>query len=125
MFEFVAERHWFDNTYRVLTEVSIADTSCQEKEQITRPDRIMIKGKEAVVVDYKFVKSFDNIENYHEQLSEYGRRLTEMGFDNVKTYIWAVKTHFEQPNENQTEMKALLGEIEQRVVEVGHQVNKI
>lgn len=125
MFEFVAERHWFDNTYRVLTEVSIADTSCQEKEQIKRPDRIMIKGKEAVVVDYKFVKSFDNIENYHEQLSEYGRRLTEMGFDNVKTYIWAVKTHFEQPNENQTEMKALLGEIEQRVVEVGHQVNKI
>ncbi len=125
MFEFAAERHWFDNTYRVLTESSIADTSCQEKEQIKRPDRIMIKDKEAVVVDYKFVKSFDNIENYREQLSEYGRRLTEMGFERVKTYIWAVETHIEQPNENQTETKARFGTIKQRVVEVGLKVNNI
>lgn len=99
----------------------------------------MIKDKEAVVVDYKFVKSFDNIENYREQLSEYGRRLTEMGFERVKTYIWAVETHIEQPNENQTETKwrfdkikgedsrakARFGKIKQRVVEVGLKVNKI
>ena len=47
----------------------------------------MINGKEAIVVDYKFAKESDE---YPEQVRRYMRLLTQMGYENVRGYLWYV-----------------------------------
>ena len=47
----------------------------------------MIKGDEAVVVDYKFGREK---ESYEEQVKEYMELLEEMGYRNVTGYLWYV-----------------------------------
>lgn len=52
-----------------------------------RPDRVMIKGDMAVVVDYKFG---DENRAYARQIAAYMKELREMGYSVVKGYIWYV-----------------------------------
>ena len=54
-----------------------------------RPDRVMTRGKEAVVVDYKFGE--ENIA-YNKQIANYMQQLQEMGYTSTKGYIWYVQT---------------------------------
>lgn len=88
----VKEKHWFDGTFRVMNERSIADSSAAEGETVKRPDRVMIRDNKAIVVDYKFIKSADSLSRYHDQIKEYGRRLRTMGFGEVELYLWAVES---------------------------------
>ncbi len=53
-----------------------------------RPDRVMIKGDTAVVVDYKFGKT--RREEYKKQLAEYGELLKKMGY-RPRAHIWYVE----------------------------------
>ncbi len=54
-----------------------------------RPDRIMIGGNVVLVVDYKFgeIKS----ESHNEQVKGYIRNLKQMGYTDVKGYLWYVE----------------------------------
>ncbi len=75
---------WFDGSWeRLHRERNIIRPNATSK----RPDRVMTRGKEAVVVDYKFGEE-SNI--YHRQITEYMEILREMGYTTVKGYIWYV-----------------------------------
>ncbi len=53
---------------------------------LRRPDRVMIKGRNATVVDYKFGDKRQA--SYKAQLRRYMSLLREMGYSDVKGYIW-------------------------------------
>lgn len=53
-----------------------------------RPDRVMIKGKRVVVVDYKFGKPN---QEHQKQISEYCQLLEQMGYQDISGYLWYVR----------------------------------
>ena len=71
---------WFTNEYHILTEQEIITTSPQKY----RPDRIMIKDKQAIVIDYKF--GHQQSPTYIEQIRDYILLLRELGYT-TKGYI--------------------------------------
>ena len=76
---------WFDHNWdSVLTECEIITS----KGEIKRPDRVMIDGDRAVVVDYKFGKKSSD---HRRQIVEYQELITEMGYSNIEGYIWYVR----------------------------------
>ena len=75
---------WFDGSWEKLhNERNII----RPKGSTKRPDRVMTRGKEAVVVDYKFgeERAFHN-----RQIEEYMNELRDMGYSSVRGYIWYV-----------------------------------
>ena len=59
------------------------------KGKTLRPDRVMISGDRAVVVDYKFAAEPN--EDYHRQVKDYISALQEMGcYTTLEGYIWYV-----------------------------------
>ena len=71
-----------------MNECSILTPNGEEK----RPDRVIIKDGEAVVIDYKFgaysPEDTDLYRRYKKQVSRYKELLTSMGYTNVKGYLW-------------------------------------
>lgn len=65
--------HWFSDEYEVMNEQEIV-----YNKQVLRPDRIMIKGSTAIVVDYKFGQH--QSDNYLEQVRNYQRAIASMGY---------------------------------------------
>ena len=55
--------------------------------QIRRPDRVMIKGEEVIVVDFKFGKKSPE---YAAQVRNYMQLLKQMGYRQLKGYLWYV-----------------------------------
>ena len=55
-----------------------------------RPDRVMIKGSRAVVVDYKF--GGKGAKAYRRQVEGYMKLLREMGYGQVEGYLWYVRS---------------------------------
>jgi ATP-dependent exoDNAse (exonuclease V) beta subunit len=51
-----------------------------------RPDRVMIKGDRAVVVDYKF--GGEKRDSYHRQMRLYMDLMRKMGYSMVEGYVW-------------------------------------
>lgn len=69
------------------------DVKCESaiifKENIRIPDRVMIKGTRAVIVDYKFGDK--QLPIYKKQLLEYVELLESMGqFSQVEAYVWYI-----------------------------------
>ena len=62
------------------------DIICSHKTGTRRPDRVMISGERAVVVDYKFGE--DKLSSHRKQISGYMKLLTEMGYKRVEGYVW-------------------------------------
>ena len=54
-----------------------------------RPDRVMIKGRKAVVVDYKFGE--EELEKYATQLRDYMSLLSRIGYTSIEGYVWYVR----------------------------------
>ncbi|MBQ1952360.1 MAG: Dna2/Cas4 domain-containing protein [Alistipes sp.] len=78
---------WFDGSWsEIRTEDAILSKG---KKHLHRPDRVMIRGTEAVVVDYKFGEL--NAMRYRQQLDRYAQLLREMGYTKVSGYLWYVK----------------------------------
>ena len=79
-------KEWFDGNYKLLNETSILfrDNGTTQKRI---PDRVMINGNKAIVVDFKFGKEY---EGYMHQVQEYISLLRQMGFTHVEGYIWYV-----------------------------------
>lgn len=78
----VAPRHWFDGTYEFRNEIEIILPG----GEFRRPDRVMVSGDKAIVVDYKFghLKS----RRYISQVQDYKNYLLQMGYSKVEGYIW-------------------------------------
>ena len=77
-------KEWFNGSYRLYNECTILSA---DNDTNRRPDRVMIKGNEAVVVDYKFGRQNDE---HDKQVRRYMELLTKMGYENVKGYLWYV-----------------------------------
>ena len=86
--ESVAGYGWFNSGWTVINECTILTKWGEER----RPDRVITKGDEAVVIDYKFGTAHKENpqlgEKYKKQVSRYVELLTRMGYKNVKGYLW-------------------------------------
>ena len=78
---------WYDGTWTLHNECSIIYTDEEGNMQIRRPDRVMEKDGEVIVVDFKFGKKKDS---YTAQVQEYMQLLHQMGYSRIKGYIWYV-----------------------------------
>lgn len=72
---------WFDEKYTVKAENSIIVPG----GEIYRPDRILIDGNQAQIVDYKFGEGEES--KYRTQLRKYKKYLGEAGYK-TEAYIW-------------------------------------
>ena len=85
-----AEKHptiseWFSDVWD--------DVKCEaeiiSRNEIRRPDRVMIAGRRAVIVDYKFGEQ--RSASYKRQMSEYIELLQNMGcYDTIEGYVWYI-----------------------------------
>ncbi|MDX9772906.1 MAG: UvrD-helicase domain-containing protein [Bacteroidales bacterium] len=77
-------REWFDGSCEVMTEATIILPSGAAR----RPDRVMIKDNNVVVVDYKFGEPSPR---HRQQAASYRQLLGEMGYKSVKSWLWYVE----------------------------------
>ena len=77
-------KDWFNGKYKLYNECTILTSNGQAAR---RPDRVMIDGDNAVVVDYKFGHENDA---YSDQVKLYVDLLQQMGYSNVEGYLWYV-----------------------------------
>ncbi len=76
---------WFDGTYKAYNEKEILCNG-----QTKRIDRIMFGKDEVIIVDYKFSEDTEYEKKYRKQLNEYKKVVSEMGYKNIKTYLWFI-----------------------------------
>jgi hypothetical protein len=75
---------WFDGSWeRLYRERNII----RPKDSTKRPDRVLTRGKEAVIIDYKFGRQK---EEHQQKMEEYINDIRAMGFTSVKGYLWYV-----------------------------------
>ena len=55
--------------------------------QTRRPDRVMMKNGQVIIVDFKFGKKN---EAYNRQVREYMNLLSAMGYTHVEGFLWYV-----------------------------------
>ena len=95
---------WFGGGWRVLREVSVLRPKDEYEAEVAawrsmpeaqrgpmpkrelRPDRVMVRDGEAVVLDFKFGKH--NHTKYSEQVKQYMLLLQKMGYSRVTGYLW-------------------------------------
>jgi predicted RecB family nuclease len=53
-----------------------------------RPDRVIVDGDKATVIDFKFGET--EKASYHKQVKSYMEQLSGMGFGRVEGYLWYV-----------------------------------
>lgn len=76
---------WFSGDWEVKREAAIILNS----GKVRRPDRVMIKGNQALVVDYKF----GEVKNpFHKaQVRAYMKDLKQMAYDSIQGFLWYVE----------------------------------
>ena len=82
-FEREEVKEWFGEWDDVRTE---NDILCPEDGSTLRPDRVMIRGERAVVVDYKFGE--EHSRQYSKQVERYMALLQKMGYTRTEGYLW-------------------------------------
>lgn len=72
---------WFDGSWQLMREAAILTPHA-----VIRPDRVMIKGDTAVVLDYKFTHR----QHAHHmwQVRDYMNELKKMGYAHVEGWLW-------------------------------------
>lgn len=82
-------KDWYSGTWQLFNE---CDIIWQENGELRtrRPDRVMIRGEEIVVVDFKFGKPN---KRYNRQVQGYMQLLVRMGYaaENIRGYLWYVE----------------------------------
>ena len=79
---------WFDGSWQLHNECSIITTDDKTGEVCERrPDRVMTKDGQTVVVDFKFGQQRDE---HRLQVAEYIQLLRQMGSCSVSGYLWYV-----------------------------------
>lgn len=80
-------REWFEPFWEVKAENDIILPSPTGKFVSCRPDRVLISGDRAVVIDYKFgMKKSSHL----KQIGSYVSVLRQMGYRDVEGYVWYV-----------------------------------
>lgn len=77
---------WFSGRYEIYRECEIISPD----GSVLRPDRVLIKDDEAVVIDYKFGEYRPGNPKYVRQIRAYMRLLSAMGFSKVSGALWYV-----------------------------------
>lgn len=75
--------HWFDGSYQVINERDIL----RGNDQKHRPDRVMVNGERAIVVDYK--TGMESV-RHMQQVQAYRADLLEMGYAKVDGFVWYI-----------------------------------
>ncbi|MBQ1676111.1 MAG: hypothetical protein II065_01635, partial [Bacteroidaceae bacterium] len=78
---------WFDGSWTLYKECTILTKDADGLARQNRPDRVMMKDDEVVVVDFKFASQKHQNE-HEEQVRLYRSLLERMGKKNVKCYLW-------------------------------------
>lgn len=81
----IAEQ-WFSSDWKVVRNEN--DIIAPQGFDVRRPDRVMIQGKRAVVVDYKFGNT--RRAEHRRQIDDYVALLRDMGYTDVEGYLWYV-----------------------------------
>lgn len=79
-------KSWFDSQWKVVRNENNIITPGNSQQQ--RPDRVLIDGTKAVVIDYKF--GVHRNPQYTRQIVRYADLLSSMGYRNICGYIWYV-----------------------------------
>ena len=79
-------KEWFSGKWSLYNECAILYLENGEL-QTRRPDRVMMKDGEVIVVDFKFGKPYPE---YNIQVKEYMDLLHGMGYEQVSGYLWYV-----------------------------------
>ena len=81
-------KKWYDGSWRLFNECDIIWMENGELRN-RRPDRVMMKGKQLVVVDFKFGKPD---KKYNRQVKDYMQLLVRMGYEveHIEGYLWYV-----------------------------------
>lgn len=81
-------RDWFSPHWKLFNECSILHIDPNTNKVIEhRPDRVMTDGHQMIIIDFKFGHSRPE---YHDQVQEYITLLKNMGYKNIKGYLWFV-----------------------------------
>ena len=79
---------WFSEKRTVLNECTILTyDKMNDKTVEHRPDRVITDGNEVIVVDFKFGTP---IPDHQDQVLRYMSLMTDMGYINIKGYLWYV-----------------------------------
>lgn len=78
---------WFDGSWELFNECSILSRNSDGQMLVKRPDRVMVKPGETVVVDFKFGKP---AREHVEQVASYMQLLQRMGRPSVTGFLWYV-----------------------------------
>lgn len=88
-FSLLQVQDWYSGNWHLFNE---CDIIWQERGELhtRRPDRVMMRGNEIVVIDFKFGKQN---KKYNKQVQGYMQLLTRMGYlkENMKGYLWYVE----------------------------------
>lgn len=79
-------QEWFSDKWDAIHNEHDIIHSEQTTIGLSRPDRVMIKGKRAVIVDYKFGSEQKNA--HRSQILRYAELMRRMGYEQVECYIW-------------------------------------
>ena len=79
-------KEWFSGKWKLYNECAIIYKENGELKT-RRPDRVMMKDGNVIVVDFKFGNPK---ESHRKQVREYMNLLTEMGYTQVRGYLWYV-----------------------------------
>ncbi|MDR2119595.1 MAG: UvrD-helicase domain-containing protein [Tannerella sp.] len=79
-------KKWFDGSMPAMNETEILFGNGKSR----RPDRIMIDGDRATIVDYKFGEQKDA--RHKQQIRKYASLIHEIGYQTVTGYVWYVET---------------------------------
>ena len=82
-----AHPEWFPapkEGWTVLNEAAIIDASGKER----RADRVLVKGRKAIVIDYKFGTEE---EKYKAQVRQYMDIYRSLGYEDTSGYVWYVR----------------------------------
>lgn len=79
-------KEWYSGSWTPYNECAIIYQENGEL-QTRRPDRVMMKNGEVIVVDFKFGKKHAT---YNKQVHEYMNLLANMGYQHIRGYLWYV-----------------------------------
>ena len=79
---------WFNPEWTVINENAIVYRDKDGKTATCRPDRVITDGRQTLVIDYKtgIYRS-----EHEEQVAGYMDLLRQMGYNNVKGYLWYIR----------------------------------
>lgn len=85
--------NWFSDKWEVRSESSILIPSLDEGSMLStkRPDKVLISGTDAIVIDYKFGSERPS---HRKQIILYKELLKSMNYVNVIGYLWYINDNY-------------------------------